>query len=788
MSNLMVSPAWIPCTYPFGVTRAQTLMLSVSSWVFGALILIALGVSPRNAVAVALVVLVQAVSGAYLWTLISRGRSASALELIGMGLVLGSAISLLSGVVLSPVIDFTWNPLVPSIVLLIVFLIRMRRSRSLQRNDLSADWTFTFPAVGGFLAGLAVLVVNLQRYPLHWDGVWDLYHPDMVFFEALSNSSARYGGSDSIFMTGAEIRYHWFSYAWVGQITEIAGAEPFVVLTRVLPIVALIATVTLALAWTQKLVSIANLGSARFTRTLPWLVVALIVTGGYLGALNGTILNFDSPSQALGTAWLMGLILVFFTILQPERQKISRIQFIGQVVVLFALAGVVTGAKVSTGALAVIAIGFVALMGLLVRASWSRRAWIALFAVVVGFVVVYLTVIAGSASPGDLKFLSWFSRASTVQGLNSSPGTRGVILGTLGLTIAMAARWVGGVWLLSDRSWRTRPETFLGVGLVLGSIIPLWVFSQGLNETWFALAASAPLSVLGAFGLWLAWNSLDLRVKPAVFSLVVAAFSLLVVSYIWTDQVWESGFGRFWAPWLGYLIALLAGLFVAPFVPRKKVMTVFVVATTVLTLQASAARIVPIAGSLLGGARDGAGVTTSELADISLSESQSVTVVNEVVATEESVVVTEPVVVVESASGVAVADRGWSQDEIEAAEYLKSNADSSDVIVTNETQGFIVPALTGLRSYITGAAYQGTYGDMASVVEIPSRIELSRRFIASPNMEDLSILCDTGVRWVWINKNLDPEFEGTRIGGSVGAVSVLSNASVELVEIKSCEG
>jgi len=778
----------MPCAYPLGVTRAQTLLLSVSSWSFGVLILIALGVSPRDAVAVAFVVIVQAVSGAYLWTLISRGRSLSALELIGMGLVLGSATSLLSGVILSLVIDFAWNPLIPSILLLIVFLVRIRGTGSLQRKELAADWTFALPAVGGFLAGLAVLVLNLQRYPLNWNGVWERYHPDMVFFEALSNSTARYGGSDSIFMTGAEIRYHWFSYAWVGQVTEIAGAEPFVVLTRVLPIVALIATVTLALAWTRKLVVTANLGSPQFIRTLPWLVVALIVTGGYLGALNGTILNFDSPSQALGTAWLMGLVLAFFAILKSGSQGILRIQFVGQVFVLFALAGVVTGAKVSTGALALIAIGFVAVMGLLVRASWTGRAWIALFAAVIGFVIVYITVIAGSASPGDLKFLSWFARASTVQGLNSSPGTRGVILGTLGLTIAVAARWVGGVWLLSDRSWRTRPETFFGVGLVLGGIIPLWVFSQGLNETWFALAASAPLSVLGAFGLWLAWNSLDLRVRPAVFCLLVASFSLLVVSFIWTDQVWESGFGRFWAPWLGYLIALLAGFLVAAIVPRKKIMTVFVVATTVLALQSSAARIVPIVGSLLGGARDGAGVTTSELADISLSESQSVTVVNEVVATEESMEAPEPEIVAESAFGVAVADRGWSQDEIGAAEYLKSNADSSDVIVTNETQGFIVPALAGLRSYITGAAYQGTYGDKASVVEIPSRIELSRRFIASPNMEDLSILCDTGVRWVWINKNLDPEFEGTGFGGSVVAVSVLSNASVELVEITYCGG
>ena len=103
-------------------------------------------------------------------------------------------------------------------------------------------------------------------------------------------------------------------------------------------------------------------------------------------------------------------------------------------------------------------------------------------------------------------------------------------------------------------------------------------------------------------------------------------------------------------------------------------------------------------------------------------------------------------------------------------------------MVTNETQGFVIPALSGLRAYITGALYQEIYGGKRSVVKIPARIELSRRFIASPNEEDLLVLCAEGVKWIWVNKLLDPGFVGTRLG-----ISVVSNASVELVEIQSCE-
>jgi hypothetical protein len=727
--------------------------------------MVAFGVSPRESVLIVLAVLVQGIAGGYLWLLISRDRDCGALELVGMGVVLGSALAVVSGILIRPLMDSALNPLAPAAILFLVFVIRSWRLPWRRRSVNSWDWVFAGPALGGLLAGLAILVVNLRRYPLYWTGIWDQYHPDMVFFEALSRSAARYGSSDSVFMAGADIRYHWFSYAWAGQITELVGAQPFVVLTRALPIVALIATLAIALAWTRKLVVSADMELPHFTKALPWLVVALIVTGGYLGALNGTILNFDSPSQALGTAWLMGLILVFLRIVRAAGRKDSGLVLSGQILVLGLLTGVVAGAKVSSGALFVVAIGFVAVMGSLVRAKWANIVWVAFATVVLGFVFVYFTVIAGSASPGDLRFLSWLSRASTAQGLDSSPGTRGVILGTLGLTLAIGARWVGGVWLLRDRAWRTRPETFLGIGLGIGSTVFLWVFSQGLNETWFALTASAPLSVLGAFGVWLAWNSLCLGVKPAAFSLVVAIISLVFVSYIWTDQVWESGFGRFWAPWFGYLVSLLAGLIIAVLVREKKLVTLLVVATTVLTLQASAARIVPIAGSMLGGARDGAGLTTVELADISVTESQGVTRGNEVVA-----------------PGAVPIDYGWAQDEINAAEYLQANAAKSDVVVTNETQGFVIPALSGLRAYITGAVYQEIYGGKKSVVEIPVRIKLSRRFMASPNVEDLSVLCAAGVKWMWVNKYLDPEFTRSPFG-----VSVFSNASVELVEIQSCE-
>lgn len=760
----------------------QALLLAVVGWVFGVLALVGLGVDFRDSIALSTVVLIQGVTGGYLWYLIRGQRVTGVLELVGLGLILGTILFMLTGVILRPLINTAWVSLLPSLALTLVFLYRALRVRQNILVSTPSHWQDVWPAVAGVALGIGVLTLNLQRYPLNWTGTWDQYHPDMIFFEALSNSASRYGGSDSIFMAGADIRYHWFSYAWVGQMTELVGAQPFVVLTRLLPLVALVALIAVALAWARSLLNSREMASARFTSFVPWLVMALLVTGGYVGALNGTILNFDSPSQALGTAWLLGLIVVTLQYLNSSISE-TGMQRLLSLAVIALIAVAATGAKVSTGALAVAAIALMAVVSSLFRLEWAKRAWVALLVVSAAFAAVYFLVIAGSASPGDLQVFSWYSRASTIQGLDSSPSNVGVLLGTLGLILAIGARWVGGIWLVRDKVWRTRPETLLAIGLVIGGVIPLLVFSQGLNETWFALAASAPLSVLGAVGLWVGWNSVHLGNRTAVFTLVFAAVSLFVVSYVWTDQVWESGFGRFWSPWLAYLLALIAGIAVALAVGKQRLVTAFVIATTVLTLQASVARALPVIGSVLGGARDGAGVTAAQLAEISVRETESVEPASEVAPVTEVVMQEAPATSVEQPTIVVSSVLGWSENELLVADYLGKEASPTDVIVTNQTSGFIIPALTGLRSFITGTDYQSVYGGKGTVGEIPQRVEVSRSFISQPNATDLAVLCAAGVKWVWVNRSIDPDSQWSEWG-----TVVVNNESVTLIRIDNCGG
>jgi hypothetical protein len=736
-----------------------------------ALVFYTLGVSARDSGVMALGISIQGFLGGYLWLLLRRGTP-GLLELVGMGLVLGTSFSMLSGVLLRSILPWTasWGLLL--FVTLGLWSLRIIRTRSATRSEQAfhPDLKGSLVAASGLVIGLALIWLNLRRYPLHWNGIWDQYHGDMIFFEALSNSVAKFGANDSIFMLGADIRYHWFAYAWAGQMTESLGIAPFAVLTRALPVVSLLISVTLVITLVRHMMTEQSLG--KLAPLVPWLAVLLLLTGGYVAAVNGTILNFDSPSQSLSAGWLLGFVLALFMYFREKGRAVCLL------ILVSVLAGVLTGSKISTGAVAIGAIFVVALAGTFLRSKWAIRAWCALIgsAIISGF--VYLTVIAGSASPGDLQFFTQNARASTLQGLNSSETLRGIVLGTAALTLAISARWVGSVWLVTDRQWRSRPESWFGVGMVVMSLIPLWIFSQGLNETWFALAASGPLSALCAVGLYVGWQRIDASLAFLVYSAAAALVSVILVSFIWTNQILESGFGRFYAPYLAYVLAVSLGFILMLFHSRKGLVTVVVAASTILVLQASVARISPIFDALYGGPKSGVVVSANELEGISIQNEDSEES-SDMAGTLEYDINISPT---GSVRKEPQERSSWSQLDADAAQYLKSVAAPEDVVLTNETLSYLVPALTGLRTFISGAQYQEIYGSPVFAEEVPARISRTRAFMSTPNTSEAEEFYVMGVRWVWASTELNPEIALSGMGELVFA-----NESVKVFKLLGLE-
>jgi len=667
-----------------------------------------------------LVVLIQCATGAYVWQVIRHGR-ASLVEVTGAGLAIGTAASSLIGVLLWDWLPI-WGWFIPTaLVILYAVAVRLRTGTFLGgiRSKFTIDKPSWVALVVALILGLIALALNTRSYPLMWAGVQNTYHPDMLFFEALSSSLAHYGPNDSIFMVGADIRYHWLSYAWSGQLSQTIGAQPFAVLTRVLPFTALIGAVLLSIAWTRQL--------TRY-RWAPTIAAVLVVSGGYMGATYGTILNFDSPSQQMATVWLLGLSLALW---QAVTAASSRSRFLLLLIVIFGLSAASTLGKVSTGIVALAAWGFVCLLAAIRRETWNGRAWLSLTAAGLGAIWVYFDFIAGSAEGGGLGIGSLLNKASSVQGLNPTDHWWGILAGTGFLMLAMSARWVGLLWLVLAPSTRWQPITTYGVGLVLVSVVTVGLISGGLNDTWFALAASAPLSVISAVGISRAIRAVDARRRwipswPVSLAVVLGIVLSGLVVAIWSLAPGHSVNLR----WAGPIIGFIAAVFVAVVLVAFSRSTlrgawharVIALAAIALTLIAADARLLGVVAPSFGVQQEG-GLRPTEFRPV------------------EAFLPAQDLVSVVS----------WSDMQRDAGAWLNTHSDARELIATNITYSPLVPALSGRQTLISGLQYQAPYGRKRLLPEVLSRESASLDFINAPSKTTMGPMCSYGVSWVWVD-------------------------------------
>ena len=574
------------------------------------------------------------------------------------------------------------------------------------------------------MLGGSSLAFNLRNYPLVWEGTWSQYHSDMPFFEALATSLSRFGPTDSIFLPGAEVRYHWLSYAWAGQVTEAAGAEPFVVLTRVLPFVAILACSLIVIAWARRVSSVS---------WVPTLAAVMLLTGGFLGAANGGVLNFDSPSQSMSVMWLLAFSVVLLEFLGESARRTGR-RRVWLLVWLGVLAFCVMGGKVSAALPALAGVGLVAMVGLIRRPEWRGRALLALAVVVAAAGAAFVLLLAGSAGGGGLTLGSLVDRASSQQGLNPLNDPNSVVFGTAILLVAIAVRWAGLAWLAGSRASRWEPATVFGVGLAVSSLLAVVAFNS-FNEIWFSVAASGPLAVLTAVGAgeasrYLAHGEPRRGNRQVVGALVAALVVYGVVWALWATgasggNVWVSTW-RWAGPLFGVVLALLLGWVIARGAPRGRRIASVLAATAVILVFATAP------GRLLGVGTGQVGIQQAGLK-------------NEWFSVGTAVLVRERDVKV-------VGD--WTDGMMAGASWLRTNAGRDDLLATNLTFGPFVPGVTGMRTYVSGLQYQAPYGRPGDSQRLLAREGQVWDFIDGPSSGTVAPLCAEDVRWVWVDPTL----------------------------------
>ena len=224
-------------------TAVLGLVVAIVGWIF----LVATGVDVLHSLILVLVLVSQGWAGAYLWRL-GRREEISALEEIGAGLALGTVFAVVCGLVVTTFTHVAYGCLLPAGVALVVWVIRRSRGHRLAPGPVLQS-SLRWGALAAIGLGVISLIPNLRSYPLTWTGTWSGYHGDMLFFESLSTSMARLGPLNSIFSPDALVRYHWLTYAWSGQVTATTSTASFIVLTRVLPFVAVIGSCLVAVTW-----------------------------------------------------------------------------------------------------------------------------------------------------------------------------------------------------------------------------------------------------------------------------------------------------------------------------------------------------------------------------------------------------------------------------------------------------------------------------------------------------------------------------------------------------------
>jgi len=676
---------------------------SIWSWV---LVLFALtlvflwasGISAPSTAGLTAVVVVQGAAGAIAWRLLFHHRSISILELIGAGLALGTVASMLAGLL------WQWWLFPAAIAIGWLTWGRHRDWASISPLDRPSLVALAL----GVASGLATLVVSLRSYPLDWSGVWSRYHGDMAFFEALSHSVPQFGPTSSIFMSGADLRYHSLAYGWVGQVSETVDAGPFVVLTRVLPLVTIIGIVTLAAGWARRL------------HPHPWvptIAVLLITVGGFIGATFGGVINFDSPSQTLTTLWL--LLFSYLVLTGLDR---GNLPWVGLAVaaVSFAMAG----GKVSTAAVAVGGIVVMTIALAVTRSPLIRRAAVLTALTLVSVGAAYFLLIDGSANSGGLGLLQLTDRASSVQGLNPVITPRGILAGIVVLVLAVIPRWLGVAWLAGDPRTRWKASTWLGLGLVATGVITIVVLSGGFNDLWFAVAASAPLAVLSAAGFGAAATWLDDH-RTLVLATAGGALVAVVAALLWsTGSTGVIGQGWRWAAsasaW-GLALVIAALLTLRGKWSRLKGMAALTV--VVLVVAAVPSRVMyALAQPLVPPSNQAFSTVLFTPLDPFV----------EMIDKRQS---------------------GIGSDELAAGKWLRDNAEAGEVVATNRTADAIVPALSRMPTFVSNIHIQAPYGQASDVPEIQLREQQSWTFVSDPSNESFKPLCSAGVRWLWVDRS-----------------------------------
>ena len=619
------------------------------------------------------------------------------METLGAALVLSALLTIATSQLLRTLFGPTWQVLIFVGLCLGVWL----ATRSTARKGAVGGPKFAVVALAS-LPSLVGVAAFARKHPLDFSGVTRFF-VDTPHHQALANGLANFGPFESLFVSGEWTRYHWFVYSWFGALERWVGAEPFLLLTRIGPVLTLVTVSALSasIAWQC---SKSNLAT--------FLAVLLGTTSlAFFRFGVGSHIPEFSQSQSASVAWMLLVILLILRVVEAGRLALLPS------VALFVLSALAAGGKVSHGTALIVGCASLALFG---RRHAAQQA-VTLKAVALvssGVATTFLLFVVGGNGNGFEFGL----------GISSSIPAVGVPIWALFRLLGWTGRLLPGLFVvdvpIASGLWVLRS---MAPGLLLGGLAGFFLTSQNDGSNmYFMSSASSVLAILAgvtAASIWRTLNSNHQRLA-LLASFTVAAtgvawmsFGERILASATTDRIFDAEkiSDALTAPII-WSVAF-SGMFALPW------------GRLVWTQRARIVALVLAFSSIGIGAFDDA---------------------------RQFVVPPNP-----------NAPSPWTEEQDEAARWLRGDtAHDSGVVVTNRfcertydlppecggarrARWFWTAAIVGQPMYIEGYEFHYGYGNLPT--DARNRIARSLRFTAHPERGDHEILWASGVRWVWLD-------------------------------------
>ncbi len=678
--------------------------------------------------------LTQVLPGALIWRAL-RPPDGSWFEDLAVGFALGSVLAMATQA-LAGTLQTPWlSAGVPAGVVITLIAVPACRRRIRDAHTSWEPWWFG-PLTGlATLGAIPPLLAYFRDVPLTWATGVRQPDVDAYLHLALAGELAHRGPATFPWVASEPLAYHWFSHAWIANLSVVSGVELDQTLFRFMP-------AFLPLAVTL-IVSTAAVRLSGKAWTGP-VAAVLTLAGGDLNVFGRPTTNHPldplSPSLGLSVPILVALVVVLVCRWRGEARP-------GAFLLVPVLAFAVAGTKGSALPLVIAGLVVSVLAAALVNRPYLRRLVAELAVIVACFAFALLVVFHGSAggltidlrnAPRALPLFEWLGGGDTVV----TNGDQALV--SLLVVFGVLARGSGMVFLFATGRGRRDPLTWFLAGAGCAGAGALAVLAHpGASQLYFAYNAIPLLALGSAAGLATLAERLGDRVaQPMLTGLVAGVLMVLLPPLV--AGVLSPG---------GQIPQALREIGIAGAVVAAGGLL------TWLTMR-------PRSTELAGTAPSGAALAGAAVGGTALAGTVVVTLLVAGIATvANTATMTIP------KRPVPPQAQEVSRGQIDAARWIRDHSAIDDLVITNrhcstpvapyhcDSRRFVVSAFSERQVLVEGwtgtprASTLAPVGAGAIFVSYwkPDLLALNDGFIARPDAIAAARLRELGVRWVLVD-------------------------------------